>query len=164
MRTRALRVYRRRSARQQLPQHELQNSAVGVILRFLWRVDSHQRLELRCLPVRSGTNFHLTSRDEVRNHITNSTDLDDLISGQTERLRQLIDAAPFGEGRPPLSTAELRVLPYLQTHLTLPEIGARLFVSRHTVSSEVSAIYRKLGASSRSEAVDRATALGLLGA
>jgi LuxR family maltose regulon positive regulatory protein len=64
---------------------------------------------------------------------------------------------------PPLTSAELRLLPYLQTHLTLREIGERLFISRNTVSSEVSSIYRKLGVSSRSAAVEQATAVGLLG-
>ncbi|MFB9645000.1 response regulator transcription factor, partial [Microbacterium terregens] len=64
----------------------------------------------------------------------------------------------------PLTPAELRLLPYLQTHLTVPEISARLFISRNTVSTEVGSIYRKLGASSRSEAVERAVAVGLLGA
>lgn len=66
-------------------------------------------------------------------------------------------------GRSPLTPAELRLLPYLQTHLTIREIGNRLFVSRNTVSSEVGSIYRKLGVSSRHEAVQRATAVGLLG-
>ncbi|HSU34282.1 MAG TPA: LuxR C-terminal-related transcriptional regulator [Propionibacteriaceae bacterium] len=66
-------------------------------------------------------------------------------------------------GPTPLSPAELRLLPYLQTHLTFREIGQRLFVSRNTVSSEVGSIYRKLGVSSRSGAVQQATALGLLG-
>ena len=55
------------------------------------------------------------------------------------------------------------MLPYLQTHLTFKEIGQRLFVSRNTVSSEVGSIYRKLGVSSRSDAVHQATAVGLLG-
>jgi len=64
---------------------------------------------------------------------------------------------------PPLSPAELRVLPYLQTHLTLPEIAGRLFVSHNTVRSQVSSIYRKFGVSSRSEAVQHATDVGLLG-
>jgi ATP/maltotriose-dependent transcriptional regulator MalT len=41
--------------------------------------------------------------------------------------------------------------------------GNRLFVSRNTVSSEVGSIYRKLGVSSRHDAVQRATAVGLLG-
>ncbi len=67
-------------------------------------------------------------------------------------------------GGPPLSPAELRLLPYLQTHLTFKQIGERLFVSRNTVSSEVGSIYRKLGVSSRSDAVQRATTVGLLGA
>jgi LuxR family maltose regulon positive regulatory protein len=66
-------------------------------------------------------------------------------------------------GRSPLTSAELRLLPYLQTHLTIREIGERLFVSRNTVSSEVGSIYRKLSVSSRGDAVRRATAIGLLG-
>ncbi|HSU37783.1 MAG TPA: LuxR C-terminal-related transcriptional regulator [Propionibacteriaceae bacterium] len=66
-------------------------------------------------------------------------------------------------GGSPLTPAELRLLPYLQTHLSFKEIGLRLFVSRNTVSSEVGSIYRKLGVSSRSDAVNQATALGLLG-
>ena len=63
----------------------------------------------------------------------------------------------------PLTPAELRLLPYLQTHLTIREIGERLFVSRNTVSSEIGSIYRKMGVSSRSDAVRYATAVGLLG-
>ena len=82
---------------------------------------------------------------------------------QTERLRELIDAAPFGEGRPPLSTAELRVLPYLQTHLTFDEMAERLHLSRNTVLSHSKAIYRKLGCSGRSETVATAISMGLLG-
>jgi LuxR family maltose regulon positive regulatory protein len=66
-------------------------------------------------------------------------------------------------GGSPLTPAELRLIPYLQTHLTIGEIGERLFVSRNTVSSEVASIYRKLGVSSRSGAVNQATAAGLLG-
>jgi LuxR family maltose regulon positive regulatory protein len=66
-------------------------------------------------------------------------------------------------GASPLTPAELRLLPYLQTHLTIREIGDRLFISRNTASSEIGSIYRKLGASSRSGAVERAVAMGLLG-
>ena len=62
-----------------------------------------------------------------------------------------------------LTVAEQRVLPYLQTHLTLAEIGKRLYVSRNTIGSHVSSIFRKLAASTRAEAVENATALGLLG-
>lgn len=61
-----------------------------------------------------------------------------------------------------LTPAELRLLPLLATHLTFDEIGSRLFVSRHTVKSHAAAVYRKLGVSSRGEAVDTAVELGLL--
>jgi LuxR family maltose regulon positive regulatory protein len=63
-----------------------------------------------------------------------------------------------------LTPAELRLLPYLQTHLTAAGIAERLFISIHTVNAEVRSIYRKLGVSSRMDAVQRATAIGLLGA
>ena len=61
-----------------------------------------------------------------------------------------------------LTAAELRLLPYLATHFTFPEIGTRLFISRNTVKTEAVSIYRKLSASSRSEAIDRAVEFGLL--
>ncbi len=61
-----------------------------------------------------------------------------------------------------LTEAELRLLPYLATHLMFPEIASRLFISRNTVKSEAISIYRKLGVSSRSEAIERAVEFGLL--
>ena len=84
---------------------------------------------------------------------------------EASQLRQLLTSSMqrAGLGATPLTPAELRLLPYLQTHLTIREIGERLFVSRNTVSTEVGSIYRKLGVSSRSDAVHQATAIGLLG-
>ena len=61
-----------------------------------------------------------------------------------------------------LTGAELRLLPYLATHLTVPEIATRLFISRNTVKTEAVSIYRKLDASSRSQAIERAVEVGLL--
>ncbi|HET6172079.1 MAG TPA: LuxR C-terminal-related transcriptional regulator [Gaiellales bacterium] len=61
-----------------------------------------------------------------------------------------------------LTGAELRLLPLLTTHLSFREIGERLFVSRNTVKSEAISMYRKLGVSSRSDAIDRAVELGLV--
>jgi len=61
-----------------------------------------------------------------------------------------------------LTTAELRLLPHLVTHLSFHEIGERLFVSRNTVKTQAISIYHKLGASSRSEAIRAADAAGLL--
>ena len=63
---------------------------------------------------------------------------------------------------PSLTAAELRVLPLLATHLSFREIAAELLVSRNTVRSQAMSVYRKLGASSRSQAVARSRALGLL--
>ncbi|MGL6277923.1 MAG: LuxR C-terminal-related transcriptional regulator, partial [Gaiella sp.] len=63
---------------------------------------------------------------------------------------------------PTLTAAELRLLPYLTTHLTFREIGERLFLSRNTVKTQAISAYRKLGASSRGEAVRRAAELGLV--
>jgi LuxR family transcriptional regulator, maltose regulon positive regulatory protein len=61
-----------------------------------------------------------------------------------------------------LTNAELRVLHLLPTNLTHEEIGQRLFVSRNTAKSHAAAVYRKLGAASRTEAVEAAKAAGLL--
>ena len=50
----------------------------------------------------------------------------------------------------------------LASHLPAAEIAAELFVSVHTVKSQQASLYRKLGTSSRSQAVARARQLGLL--
>jgi LuxR family maltose regulon positive regulatory protein len=62
-----------------------------------------------------------------------------------------------------LTTAELRVLRFLPTHYSFQEIAERLHVSSNTIKTHVHAVYRKLGACSRSEAVAQATEAGLLG-
>jgi LuxR family transcriptional regulator, maltose regulon positive regulatory protein len=61
-----------------------------------------------------------------------------------------------------LTPAELRVLQFLPTHLSFPEIAAQAFVSPNTVKTQAQAVYRKLGVSSRREAVEQARAAGLL--
>jgi LuxR family transcriptional regulator, maltose regulon positive regulatory protein len=66
-------------------------------------------------------------------------------------------------GATTLTLAELRLLPLLTSHLSFREIGDRLFVSHNTVKTQAISIYRKLDATSRSEAIDRAVELGLLG-
>ena len=83
---------------------------------------------------------------------------------ETEKLRARVSTAPAAElSASPLTHAELRVLPYLQTHLTFAQIAQRLYISRNTVATHVHAIYRKLAVSSRDDAVQRATAAGMLG-
>jgi len=65
-------------------------------------------------------------------------------------------------GASALTAAELRLLPLLATHLSFPEIAEELFLSRHTIKSQAVSIYRKLGASSRNQAVSQSRDLGLL--
>jgi LuxR family maltose regulon positive regulatory protein len=61
-----------------------------------------------------------------------------------------------------LTRAELRLLPLLSTHLSFREIGERLHVSRNTIKTQAISVYRKLGVSSRSEAVAVAEEIGLV--
>lgn len=85
------------------------------------------------------------------------------LSAEAQELRLRLDA-PGGDvqGVTALTAAELRILPLLSTHLSYREIGERRYLSRHTVKSHAMAIYRKLGVSSRSEAVERAREVGLI--
>jgi LuxR family transcriptional regulator, maltose regulon positive regulatory protein len=61
-----------------------------------------------------------------------------------------------------LTMAELRLLPLLCTHLTVPEIAGELFLSPNTIKSQMMSIYRKLEATTRHEAVIRARELELI--
>lgn len=65
-------------------------------------------------------------------------------------------------GASSLTTAEIRVLQYLPTHLSFPQIAEALFVSRHTVKTQALSAYRKLGVHTRSEAIEAARRAGLL--
>ena len=64
--------------------------------------------------------------------------------------------------REPLSDSEKRILRYLPTHLSAPEIAGELYLSVHTVKSHMLHLYAKLGTHRRAETVERARALGLL--
>ena len=71
-----------------------------------------------------------------------------------------------GESTPrliePLSHAETRVLRYLPTKLSAPEIAGEMYLSVNTVKTHLRHLYDKLGAHRRHEAVEQARALGLL--
>jgi len=62
----------------------------------------------------------------------------------------------------PLSESEIRVLRYLPTKLSAPEIADQLYLSVNTVKTHMRHVYDKLGAHRRHEAVEQARALGLL--
>ena len=75
-----------------------------------------------------------------------------------------VESADSVGGRWPLTPAELRLLHALPTHLSFREIADRQFVSPNTVKTQARSVYRKLGVSSRAEAVACARAAGLLDA
>ncbi len=86
-----------------------------------------------------------------------------ILAAQAGELGREIDLMPIADGNVSgLTSAELRVLPLLTTHLSFREIGERLFVSRNTIKTQAISIYRKLGVSSRSGAIERAAELGLI--
>jgi LuxR family maltose regulon positive regulatory protein len=87
-----------------------------------------------------------------------------LLAEEARELREHVEATAGSGGAWAMSLtgAELRLLPFLATHLMFPEIASRLFISRNTVKSEAVSIYRKLGVSSRSGAIERAVEVGLL--
>jgi LuxR family maltose regulon positive regulatory protein len=82
---------------------------------------------------------------------------------QASQLRSQLDHLGSNViGAAPLTSAELRLLPLLATHLSFREMGQRLYLSQHTVKTHAMSIYRKLGVSSRGRAVQRVQEIGLL--
>jgi LuxR family transcriptional regulator, maltose regulon positive regulatory protein len=99
---------------------------------------------------------------QARDILQHRPDLGDL-PGQARELEATLErTGGTGGGASSLTTAELRLLPLMSTHLSFREIGERLFVSRHTVKTQAISVYRKLGVSSRSDAIERVRQLGLL--
>ena len=84
------------------------------------------------------------------------------LRASAERADSFSAAATLGPSA--LTTAELRVLRLLPTHLSFREIAATLQVSANTIKTQAHAVYRKLDARSRTEAVMSARRLGLLDA
>ncbi len=83
----------------------------------------------------------------------------------TQLVRLRVRLANAGEGGPvvaSLAGRELEVLALLPLGLTTREIGDELFLSHNTIKTHLRSIYRKLGASSRREALTAAHRLGLL--
>ena len=101
----------------------------------------------------------VTEASQISGPATHSPVLDEML----QRLREHT-ARPALRDLPgsTLTTAEVRVLQYLPTHMSFPEIAARLYVSRHTVKTQALSAYRKLGAHNRSEAIEEARRRGLL--
>ncbi len=104
-----------------------------------------------------------TLMDEIDDILKRRPELGTLVDEALElRTRISTEAATGAQGASSLTDAELRLLPMLATHLSFPEIGAEMFLSPNTVKSQAASIYRRLGVSSRHQAVTRSRELGLL--
>jgi LuxR family maltose regulon positive regulatory protein len=116
------------------------------------------RVELTLLDV-PGARAWLSHADEIARR---RPDLG-VLPGQVRDLEGEIDrvAQAQEERVSALTAAELRLLPFLATHLSFREIGEHLHVTRNTVKTQAISVYRKLGVSSRSKAIERAVELGL---
>ena len=90
-------------------------------------------------------------------HASLVSEIRGLLAGRTPT--SLTEPEPLDE---PLSESETRVLRYLPTNLSAPEIANELYLSVSTIKTHIQHIYGKLGVHSRADAVERARALGLL--
>jgi LuxR family maltose regulon positive regulatory protein len=104
-----------------------------------------------------------TVMGEVEDILRRRPDLGKL-GDEIEDLRATLasDRRTTTSGVSALTAAELRVLPFLSTHLTYQEIADELVLSKHTIHAQTRSLFRKLGATSRSEAVALSRALALL--
>ena len=104
------------------------------------------------------------SAELLKRHPRHSTTHAQLLTEVLEILegKAAPDAAEVAPLLDPLSPSELRVLRYLPSNLSAPEIASELFVSSNTVKTHMRNIYSKLGVHNRNEAVRRTRELGLL--
>ena len=109
---------------------------------------------------RSGARARVAEAERARLRDPSAT----FLVAELERvLAQLDRGRDTAFGRDSLLTpAEARVLVLLPTHRSLLEIAEELFISRNTAKSQAISIYRKLGVTSRSDAVEKARRIGLL--
>jgi LuxR family maltose regulon positive regulatory protein len=106
-----------------------------------------------------GTRTLLREADDVLQRRQDLGSLSRRLAALRHQVESMRLAAP---GASTLTAAELRLLPYLATHLSFREIGEKLYVSANTVRTQAGSVYRKLIVTSRSEAIERAREFGLL--
>jgi LuxR family maltose regulon positive regulatory protein len=118
----------------------------------------------------------IAEQEELRRVLLDAgPDVMRLVRRQFERsptpfLRAIVERHPAGLSRAALvpelveqlTDREMAVLRYLPTRLSNVEIARRLYVSLNTVKTHLKHIYRKLGATSRDDAIERAGRLGLI--
>jgi LuxR family maltose regulon positive regulatory protein len=104
----------------------------------------------------------LADASRLASHVPDAVVLSDWLGASWARADSFSSSAVTGPSS--LTTAELRVLRLLPTHLSFREIAGKLHVSANTIKTQAHAVYRKLDASSRTEAVHNARCVGLLDA
>ena len=127
--------------------------------------EAETRLTLARAALRLGQVTEARARlADAEGHVRDTPDSPVLREWLDESNTQLGAATRWAEEAWTLTTAELRVLRLLPTHLSFPAIAKSLYVSPNTVKTHVRAVYRKLDACSRAEAVALALDAGLLDA
>ena len=126
------------------------------------RIATQTRIELaRVYLALNDLNGARTLIREIDELLRTRPDLSSLVADA-----QLLQARPLKEHGPSatstLTGAERRLLPLLATHQTFPQIAAAMSLSPNTIKSQVYSLYRKLGVSSRTEAVARSREQALL--
>ena len=124
--------------------------------------------EIRVVLAHAAT--RLDDPNSARRHLTEAEAFLEAVPGAAPALASWVRrasssvdvSAAAANGHSGLTPAELRTLQYLPTHYSFREIGEQLVVSVNTVRSQAQAVYRKLGASTRREAVERAQNRGLI--
>lgn len=121
---------------------------------------------LRDLAAHSGNQAAVQQLSKIAAPIQRPAPVQNSLSARTRRGKGQ-PPRPGGHRRPaclaePLTARELAVLRLLASSLSRREIGRELYVSLDTVKSHTHAIYRKLGVSTRREAVHRGRELALL--
>jgi LuxR family transcriptional regulator, maltose regulon positive regulatory protein len=103
--------------------------------------------------------------DLLKRHARQRTTHGPMIAEILGLLARQTPGSPPGIPQPPvapLSHSEIRVLRYLPTNLSMPEIANELSVSHNTVRTHMRHMYAKLGTHRRADTVARARDLGLL--
>jgi LuxR family transcriptional regulator, maltose regulon positive regulatory protein len=108
----------------------------------------------------AGASIFLKEAEHYLELVPDAVRSKDQVAEITSLLKRAHHLLPYGPSG--LTTAEMRVLQFFPTNMSLAAIAERLYVSRNTVKAQSVAIYRKLGVNSRAQAVERAREAGLL--
>ena len=147
-------------ARRQLSAFQASRLALGIATPwFSVRILLEASLAYLALADPAGARAVLRSAEDVIHHRPDLGPLPAAVEAVQSRIRRL---PPGPGGASTLTVAELRVLRFLPTYLSVPQMADRLSVAPSTVRTQVQAIYGKLGAASRGEAVEVAIEAGLL--